>query len=125
MADSPTTRRSFFGLAGSAALLSTSGGEEVVVDSPAARGRADTAAARLRRPSAALAQDVPQLQPQPGGVRREYWIQAKTHRWSIVPSRRDDWHNRRIPGRTVYLAYTYTEMTPGFAEPCSQAAPSA
>src|SRR5215218_5930554 len=95
--DRPTTRRSFFGLAGGAALLCTIGGEEVVVDSPQALGRADAAAARVRKPRAAAAQDVPQLQPAPGGVRREYWIQAQTVRWDIVPTKRDEWHNRKIP----------------------------
>ena len=66
MADSPTTRRSFFGLAGGTALLCTIGGEEVVVDSPASLGKADAAAARVRRPRAAAAQDVPQIQPAAG-----------------------------------------------------------
>ena len=55
------------------------------------------------------------MQPQPGGRRIEYWIQAQTLRWDIVPSKRDDWHNRKIPGRNRYRAYTYFEMTPGFA----------
>ena len=95
----PTSRRSFFGLAGSAALLCTIGGEKVVVDSPAALRKADATAARVRRPQAAAAQAVPQLQPAPGGVRREYWIQAQTQRWRIVPTKRDDWHNRAIPGQ--------------------------
>ena len=115
MADRSTTRRSFFGLAGGTALLCTIGGEQVVVDSPESLGKADAAAARVSKPRAALAQDVPQLQPQPGGVRREYWIQAMTRRRSIVPTGRDDWHNRAIPGRTVFRAYTYAETTPGFA----------
>jgi FtsP/CotA-like multicopper oxidase with cupredoxin domain len=115
MADRTTTRRSFFGLAGGTALLCTIGGEQVVVDSPESLGKADAAAARVRKPRAALAQDVPQLQPQPGGVRREYWIQAMTRRRSIVPTGRDDWHDRAIPGRHVFRAYTYAETTPGFA----------
>ena len=113
----PTSRRSFFGLAGSAALLCTIGGEKVVVDSPDALRKADATAARVRRPQAAAAQAVPQIQPAPGGVRREYWIQAQTQRWRIVPSKRDDWHDRSIPGKTTYRAYMYTEMTPGFAAP--------
>jgi FtsP/CotA-like multicopper oxidase with cupredoxin domain len=116
MAVDPTTRRSFFTLAGgAAALLCTIGGEEVVVDSPDTLGRADAAAARVRRPRAAAAQDVPQLQPAPGGRRIEYWIQAQTVRWDIVPTKRDDWHNRAVPGRNRYRAYTYFEMAPGFA----------
>ena len=114
-ADRPTTRRSFFGLAGGTALLCTIGGEEVVVDSPETLGRADAAAARVRRPRAIAAQDVPQLQPAPGGVRREHWIQAQTVRWDIVPTKRDDWHNRAVPGRNRFRAYTYFETTPGFA----------
>jgi manganese oxidase len=115
MTDRPTTRRSFFGLAGGAALLCTIGGEEVVVDSPETLGRADAAAAKVRRPRASPAQDVPQLQPQPGGQRIEYWIQAQTVRWDIVPTKRDDWHNRKVPGKNRFRAYTYFEMTPGFA----------
>jgi FtsP/CotA-like multicopper oxidase with cupredoxin domain len=58
---------------------------------------------------------VPQIEPQPGGRRIEYWIQAMTRKRSIIPSGRDDWHNRRIPGRHVFRAYTYAETTPGFA----------
>jgi FtsP/CotA-like multicopper oxidase with cupredoxin domain len=116
MAADPTTRRSFFGLAGGAAgLLCTIGGEEVVVDSPETLGRADAAAARVRKPRGAASQDVPQLQPAPGGRRIEYWVQAQTVRWDIVPTKRDDWHNRPVPGRNRYRAYTYFEMTPGFA----------
>ena len=42
---------------------------------------------------------MPQLQPSPGGVRREYWVQAETVRWRITPSGRDEWHNRPIAGR--------------------------
>src|ERR671939_212962 len=74
MGNRPTTRRSFFGLAGGAALLCTVGGE-----------------------------------------RREYWIQAETVHWPIVPTHRDEWHNRRVPGRQRYRAFVYREMTEGFA----------
>jgi FtsP/CotA-like multicopper oxidase with cupredoxin domain len=115
MGDRQTTRRSFFGLAGGAALLCTIGGEEVEVSSPRSLRRADAAAARVRRPRAAAAQNVPQIQPAPGGVRREYWIQAETVSWPIVPTHRDEWHNRKVPGRQRYRAYVYREMTEGFA----------
>jgi FtsP/CotA-like multicopper oxidase with cupredoxin domain len=115
MGDPPTTRRSFLGLAGGAALLCTVGGEEVEVSAPNGLEKADAAAANVKRPRAAAAQDVPQIQPAPGGSRIEYWIQAETVRWPIVPTRRDEWHNRRIPGRMTYLAYVYRLMTPGFA----------
>jgi FtsP/CotA-like multicopper oxidase with cupredoxin domain len=119
MGDRLTSRRSFLGAAGGTALLCTIGAEEVEVAGPNGLDRADTAAARVRRPRAAVAQAerFPQLQPQPGGVRREYWIQAETMRWNIVPTGRDDWHDRKVPGRTAYRAYVYREMTAGFAGP--------
>src|SRR5918998_2570697 len=110
-----TTRRSFFGVASSLALVCTIGGEEVEISSPRDLERADAAAARIGRPRAAVAQAVPQLQPAPGGVRREFWIQAETVRWNITPNGRDEWHNRRISGRNVFTAYVYRLMTPGFA----------
>jgi len=113
-----TTRRTFFGAAGSVALLCTIGGEEVEVTAPE---QADAVAARVKRPRGAIAQAVPQIQPAPGGVRREYWIQAETRRWNITPKGRDEWHNRRIAGRNVFTAYVYREMTPGFAGPAGPA----
>ena len=68
MTETPTTRRSFFGLAGGAALLCTIGGEEVDRRRPrrarqGRRGGREACAARAR----AAAQDVPQIQPAPGG----------------------------------------------------------
>jgi FtsP/CotA-like multicopper oxidase with cupredoxin domain len=109
---SSSTRRSFFGLAGGAALLCTLGGKEAA--------EFDARAARVRKPRAAVAQDVPQIQPAPGGRRREYWIQAETVKWQITPLRRDEWHNRPISSRNTYTAYIYREMTPGFAAPIGQ-----
>jgi hypothetical protein len=111
-----TTRRSFFGAASSLALVCTIGGEELEVSRPRDLDRADAAAARVGRPKAAAAQAIPQIQPQPGGIRREYWIQAETVRWNITPTRRDEWHNRRVSGRNVFTAYVYRLMTPGFAD---------
>src|SRR4051794_24489559 len=107
MAQTPSTRRSFFGLAGSTALLCTIGGQEVSVSGRRDLKRADAAAAKLRRPTGAIAQNVPQIQPAPGGIRREYWIQAETTRWNITPTDKDEWHNRKVPGRNVYTAYVY------------------
>ena len=117
MPDRLRSRRSFLGAAGGTALLCTIGGEEIAVDGPKGLERADAAAARVRRPRASIAQaeSFPQIQPQPGGVRREYWIQAESLRWEVVPTNRDDWHNRKVPGRSAYRAYAYREMTPGFA----------
>jgi manganese oxidase len=114
---SPTTRRSFFGLAGGTALLCTIGGQDVAVDGPKSLARADAAAARVQRPRRfAAAEDVPQIQPQPGGIRREYWIQAETRNWEITPFKRDEWHNRKLSSRNSYRAFMYREMTAGFAD---------
>jgi FtsP/CotA-like multicopper oxidase with cupredoxin domain len=113
----PTTRRSFFGLAGGTALLCTIGGQDVAVDGPKSLAKADAIAARVKNPRRfAAAEDVPQIQPQPGGVRREYWIQAETRNWEITPHKRDEWHNRPLNSRNAYRAFMYREMTPGFAE---------
>jgi manganese oxidase len=110
-----TTRRSFFGLAGGAALFCTIGGREVDVSAPGGLEKADATAARVSRPRAAAPLAVPQIQPGPGGTRREYWVQAETVRWAITPSRRDDWHGRKLSGRNAYTAFVYRLMTPGFA----------
>src|SRR5215204_254597 len=98
MSELPTSRRSFLGVAGGAALLCTIGGKQVDVASPGGLEKADAVAAGVRRPRARAADSVPQLQPAPGGTRREYWVQAETTRWAITPTRRDDWHNRSLPG---------------------------
>jgi manganese oxidase len=119
MDDPLTSRRSFLGLSAGAALLCTIGGEEVAIDAPGGLERADALAAGVRRPRAAMAQPggFPEIQPQPGGVRREYWIQAESVTWDVVPTGRDDWHDRRIGGRTKFRAYVYREMTADFAAP--------
>jgi FtsP/CotA-like multicopper oxidase with cupredoxin domain len=97
------------------ALLCTIGGEEIDVAQPGGLEQADRAAARVRKPRARAAQDIPQIQPQPGGIRREYWIQAETARWSITPRERDEWHGRATGGRNVFTACVYRGMTAGFA----------
>jgi hypothetical protein len=77
MTGGPTTRRSFFGLAGGAALFCTIDGKQVDLSAPGGLAKADAAASRVRRPRAAAALAVPQIQPAPGGTRREYRIQAE------------------------------------------------
>src|ERR1700754_4569669 len=115
MSGGDTNRRAFLGLAGGAALLCTIGGQEVEVSGRKGLEKADRLAARVKRPRAAAEQNVPQLQPAPGGIRRENWIQRETHRWGIPPKRRDEWPNRPLSGRNAYTACVYREMTPGFA----------
>jgi FtsP/CotA-like multicopper oxidase with cupredoxin domain len=115
MDGSATTRRSFLAATGGLALVCTIGGEQVEVATPKDLDKADALAAKVKRPARA-SQSVPQIQPQPGGVRREYWIQAETVRWPITPARRDEWHTRKIRSHNFYLAYAYRLMTPGFAD---------
>ena len=54
-------------------------------------------------------------EPQPGGTRREYWIRARTVRWDIAPTGRDDWLGHAIPQPRQFRAVVYQAMTPGFA----------
>jgi manganese oxidase len=123
-----TTRRSFLGVSAGTALLCTIGGEDVVLDGPGAADRADALAARVQRPRGSAAQtDVDRLafpipEPQPGGRRREYWIQAVTRSWDVAPTGRDDWHDRKVPGPKTFRAFAYQPMLPGFAGPVGPAA---
>src|SRR5215208_1724685 len=119
MADPLSTRRSFFGLAGGAALLCTIGGEQVRVDGPRDLARADALAARLPRPQRQITA-LPRIEPQPGGRRVEYWLQAEAVRWTVVPTGRDGWHGRRIRGGSTYRALVYRPMTEGFAGPAGE-----
>ncbi len=90
---------------------------------------ADRAAARVQRPKGlskdpkdrvdALKFGTPE--PQPGGVVREYWIQAESTPWNIVPKRHDPWMGMKVQGKTTFTALTYREWTPGFAAPKSKA----
>ena len=124
MPDRSSTRRSFFGLsAGGAALLCTIGGKEVRLDDPDAARKADALASQVQRPPGATdGHPVDTLvfgtpQPRPGGVKREYWIQAKTRQWDVAPTRRDDWHGEPVRGKRKFQALVYQLMTPGFAGP--------
>ena len=113
-------RRAFLGVGG-AALVCTIGGERVVLRSAEDTVRADAAARRVARPTAAQATDnpnagpFPEPLPAPGGRVREHWIEAKSQIWDIVPTKRDEWHDERITGRTKFRAFVYQEMTAGFA----------
>ena len=72
----------------------------------------------MRRPRAVAAQEFPQIQPQPGGVRREYWIQAETAALEHRP--RPGATTGTTAGSPVpssFRAYVYRAMTPRFAEP--------
>jgi FtsP/CotA-like multicopper oxidase with cupredoxin domain len=115
-------RRSFFGVGAAGALICTIGGERVVLRSPGDAAQADAAARRIKRPKAVAAQaggaaqqQFPTPQPAPGGRVREHWIQATSVLWDIVPKHRDEWHDKKVSGKTKFRALVYQEMSPGFA----------
>jgi FtsP/CotA-like multicopper oxidase with cupredoxin domain len=120
-------RRTFLG-SSAGALVCTIGGERVVLRRPGDAREADAAARRVSRPRATAAQqnansgDFPTPEPAPGGRRREFWVQARSTMWNVVPKRRDEWHDRRIPGPTRFRALVYEAMTAGFAQPLAPAA---
>ena len=105
--DDAPTRRGFFGLAGGAALLCAIGGEQVTIDGPKGVARADAVAAGVPRPESASRRltAFPEIQPQPGGRLVEYWVQAESLMWDVVPTRRDGWMGHKVRGRTRYRAY--------------------
>jgi FtsP/CotA-like multicopper oxidase with cupredoxin domain len=122
-------RRGFLAVS-AGALLCTIGDERVSLRRPGDAAKADAAAARVRRPAVRRTAGAPGAgptetltfttpQPQPGGVVREYWIQARDVRWDVIPSRprRDQWHGRALPGPSIFRAFVFQEYTDGFAAP--------
>ncbi|MCW2968683.1 MAG: hypothetical protein JWM71_2455, partial [Solirubrobacteraceae bacterium] len=112
--------RQFLQAGAGAALLCTIGGQHFSLRSAKDGARADAAARAVKRPPATKPDPVDQLsfgtpQPQPGGVAREHWIQARTVAWDIAPTGRDDWHGAAIPKPRQFRAVVYQEMTAGFA----------
>jgi FtsP/CotA-like multicopper oxidase with cupredoxin domain len=116
-------RRGFLSVAGGATLLCTVGGKTIEVRSPGDVERIDAAAAALSRPGGAARREAVDRAgfttpaPQPGGTRREYWLAARTVRWDIAPSGRDEWMNKRMPRRRTIRAFVYQPFSAGFARP--------
>jgi FtsP/CotA-like multicopper oxidase with cupredoxin domain len=124
-------RRRFLQVSAAGAFLCTIGGEKVSLARRGDAAKADAAAARVKRPPAlararaAKAAGKPveptelqtyvTPQPQPGGRAVEFWIQVTTVRWTIVPTKRDDWHGVAQPGNSTFTAMVYQQMTEGFA----------
>jgi FtsP/CotA-like multicopper oxidase with cupredoxin domain len=118
------SRRGFLGVAGSASLLCAIGGVDKAT--PKDIARADKYVSTMRKPDSVRAaqagigpNDAPQ--PQPGGVKREYWVAAKSVNWDIVPTKNDEWMDRKIAGPSTYRAFIYQEYTAGFAKPIGAA----
>jgi manganese oxidase len=123
--DPTLPRRRFLQAGAAGAFLCAIGGEKVALSRPGDAAKADAAAARVARPRAKEPTEDQRFatpEPQPGGTRREYWLQAVNVRWTVVPTRRDDWHGRGVSGPTTYRAAVYQQMTPGFAAPVGPAA---
>jgi FtsP/CotA-like multicopper oxidase with cupredoxin domain len=118
-------RRQFLQAGAGAALLCTIGGEHFTLRSRHDTARADAAARAVKKPPAATdpvdALKFGTPQPQPGGVAREHWIQARTVQWDIAPTGRDDWMGHAIPKPHTFKALAYQEMSAGFAAPLGPA----
>jgi len=121
----PLSRRGFLGAGGSAALLCTLGGKSLDDATPRDIDRVDSYASRMQKPvSAAQAgevgpEDAPQ--PQPGGRKREYWIAARSLKWDVAPTGRDEWMGTRIRGKRTFRALIYQKYTTGFGQPVGAA----
>jgi hypothetical protein len=111
-------RRGFLGLGG-VALLCGVGGTRLNAATADQVDEADAAARALPAPRGKLEavdqQSFATPEPQPGGRRREYWIQARSVRWNVAPSGRDEWMDHRIRGRRTFRALAYQQFTEGFA----------
>jgi FtsP/CotA-like multicopper oxidase with cupredoxin domain len=120
-------RRRFLQVGAAGAFLCSIGGEKISLGRAGDAAKADAAAARVARPRAAAKEPTESQTyvtpgPQPGGRAVEYWIQATTARWTIVPSKRDDWHAMPVQGPSTFTATVYQQMSSGFAEPLGPAA---
>jgi hypothetical protein len=111
-------RRGFLGLGG-VALICGVGGKRLTAASADEVAEADAAARALPAPRGKLEavdeQSFATPEPQPGGRRREYWIQARPARWNVAPTGRDEWMDHRIGGRRTFRALLYQQFTEGFA----------
>src|SRR5688500_1297716 len=111
-------RRQFLQAGAGSALLCTIGGERLAVRTPADSPKADAPARAGARPRAASGEGVDALrfatpEPAPGGVRREYWIQARVATWDVAPTGRDDWHGHAVGQPRRFKAVVYQAMTAG------------
>ncbi|WP_027005909.1 multicopper oxidase domain-containing protein [Conexibacter woesei] len=143
--DPTTSRRRFLQVGAVGAFICTIGGKDISLSRAGDAAKADAAARTVKRPplaggrrptARAAAAATPKGRtpeptesqtyvtpsPQPGGRAVEYWIQATTVKWTVVPTERDDWHDVKIPGPSTFTATVYQQMTEGFAAPFGPAA---
>jgi FtsP/CotA-like multicopper oxidase with cupredoxin domain len=72
---------------------------------------------KVRAADAGAVAPGPTLAVNRAGTRREYWIQAEPVKWNIVPSGRDAMMDRKVKGKTAFVAYAYRAYSAGFAAP--------
>src|SRR3954451_6410542 len=118
-------RRGFLGVGGTA-LICTLGGKALKIRSVGDVREADARAASLKRPAATRRDPVDALkfgtpEPQPGGKVREYWIQARSVKWDVAPTGRDDWMDMPVKGLRTFDAVVYQAYSEGFAGPVGPA----
>lgn len=111
---------------GGSALICTLGGKTLHLKTVGDVREADARVASMKRPASAKRDPVDSLkfgtpQPQPGGQVREYWIQARSVRWDVAPSGRDDWMGMPISGKRTFTALVYQAYSDGFAQPIGPA----
>jgi FtsP/CotA-like multicopper oxidase with cupredoxin domain len=120
-------RRSFLTGSSTAMFCALGGGgmlgsrkDVVALDARARTAKAPKAAVR-RDPVDAYRFQTPS--PQAGGQVREYWVQAKSLKWDIAPTGRDDWMNMPIPSKAkrTFRAFAYQPFAPGFVNPLGPA----
>jgi FtsP/CotA-like multicopper oxidase with cupredoxin domain len=117
-------RRAFLGVSGSS-LFCALGGARALGSRSEVLAR-DAQARRVKGPKVTDPVDGLTFQtpvPQPGGRVREYWIQARSRKWDIAPTGRDDWMGMPIPGKAkrTFRAWTYQLYSAGFAAPAAPA----
>ena len=119
-------RRGFLGVGGSAALLCALGNKPFSAATPKDIARADKIAAGFNKPPSAVAsaaavgpQNAPQ--PQPGGKKNEYWVAARSVKWDIVPTGKDEWMAQKIKGKKTFRAFVYQLYSEGYANPIGPA----
>ena len=113
-------RRTFLSAGAGTALLCSIGGTKVALSKAGDAAVADRAAAKVKKPASAKlpidTAEFPRPEAAPGGVEREYWIQARTIPWDIAPTGRDEWHDAPISGKHSFRAFVYQLMTAGFVD---------
>jgi FtsP/CotA-like multicopper oxidase with cupredoxin domain len=122
----PVDRRHFLS-GGAGIFLCTIAGKRIAADGPEPDW--DKLAAQIPEPPKVREAELRQLlpgQPAPApvaaaGVRREYWITAEAVKWTIVPTKRDQMMDKKVPGKTKFTAWCYRQYTANFAAPMGPA----